>query len=165
MNDQEPKFLQGKRGEYLVVLQFVIFFSFILMPVWNPLATPDLLADLRTLRWVVLVIFWTCALLLGGFGLIHIRDYLTPLPYPVDHNQLVQHGVYGIVRHPLYSSQLFAGFGWAVFNLSLSHFALLTVGFFFFHYKASREEHWLQARHPHYTDYARRVKKFIPWLY
>jgi hypothetical protein len=36
-------FLKGHRGEYLVVLQFVLFFAFIFTPAWNPLATPALM--------------------------------------------------------------------------------------------------------------------------
>ncbi len=158
-------FLQGKRGEYLVVLQFVLFFAFIFTPSWNPLATSGLLDALAPLRWAGLIGFGTVALLMGGLGSAHIRDYLTPLPYPVDHSQLVQHGVYAWVRHPLYASQLFAALGWTLFTLSLSHLAILVIGFFFFDYKANKEEGWLTERHPHYADYALRVRKFVPWIY
>ncbi len=160
-----PSFLQGKRGEYLVVIQFILFFGFILLPVWNPLATPSLLETLAPLRWGSIILFGLVALLFGGLGSLHIRAYLTPLPYPVDHNQLVQHGVYAWVRHPLYSSQLFAALGWTLYNLSLSHLVVLVAGFFFFDYKAAKEEGWLSERHPEYREYARRVKKLIPWVY
>lgn len=158
-------FLNGKRGEYLVMLQFVLFFVFILTPAWNPFATQTLLAILATPRGVALILFGFVALLFGGLGSIHIRDYLTPLPYPVDHNQLVQHGVYNWVRHPLYSSQLFAALGWTLYSLSLTHLLILVIGLLFFDYKAGKEEGWLTERHPEYADYARRVKKFIPWVY
>jgi protein-S-isoprenylcysteine O-methyltransferase Ste14 len=70
-----------------------------------------------------------------------------------------------VVRHPLYSSQLFAALGWVAFSLSLSHLALLAVGFVFFDFKASKEEAWLTERHPDYADYARGVRKLIPWIY
>lgn len=105
------------------------------------------------------------ALGFGVLGALQIRRYLTPLPYPVDHSRLVTSGVYGLVRHPLYSSQLFAALGWSLFTLSLSHLAILVLGFLFFDYKASKEELWLTERHPEYADYARRVRKLIPWIY
>lgn len=159
------RILKGERGEYLVVLQFVLFFAFVLAPVWNPWVTADLLGDLRIPRWLLLISCWSIALFLGGSGLFHIRDYLTPLPYPVDHSQLVKQGAYAWVRHPLYSSIIFAGFGWICFTLSLSHLLILTIGFILLDYKASKEEHWLTERHPEYTDYARQVRKFIPWIY
>ncbi len=160
-----PSFLQGKRGEYLVVLQFVLFFAFIFAPGWNPLATTALMDATEPVRWALLVAFWIVAVILGGFGSVHIREYLTPLPYPVDHSQLVKHGVYAWVRHPLYSSQLFAAAGWVLFTLSLSHLAILIIGFVFFNYKAAKEEGWLTERHPEYVEYAMGVKKLIPWLY
>jgi protein-S-isoprenylcysteine O-methyltransferase Ste14 len=158
-------FLHGKRGEYLVVLQFILFFGFIFTPTWSPLVSAAALESLAPLRWTTLVLCWVVAAALGGLGSIHIRDYLTPLPYPVDHSQLVKHGVYAWVRHPLYSSQLFAAAGWVIFTLSLSHLAILVVGFLFFDYKARKEETWLTERHPEYAEYARTVRKFIPWVY
>lgn len=158
-------FLKGQRGEHLVALQFVLFFVFVLTPAWNPLATPDLLSALSIPRWGALVLLGLLALLLGSLGSLHIRDYLTPLPYPVDHNRLVQHGVYDWVRHPLYASQLFAALGWTLFTLSLAHLLILAVGFVFFDYKAGKEEGWLTERHPEYADYALRVRKFVPFLY
>ena len=155
----------GKRGEYLVAIQFALMFAFILAPAWNPWLTLEVAAALAPVRWALGLAGGGAALLLGGLGLLNIRDYLTPLPYPVDHNRLVRHGAYSVVRHPLYSSQLFAAFGWVAFSLSLSHLALLVVGFAFFDYKAGKEEAWLRARHPAYAEYARGVRKLIPWVY
>lgn len=66
---------------------------------------------------------------------------------------------------PLYSSQLFAPFGWIIFTLSRSHLLPLVATFLFFSYKADKEELWLKERHPEYEEYAKRVKKFIPWGY
>jgi protein-S-isoprenylcysteine O-methyltransferase Ste14 len=165
MNKTPGPRLLGQRGEHLVVLQLALFLGFVLTPAWNPLATDDLYAETGLVRWTLLVLFFGAAFALGAAGALQIREYLTPLPYPVEHNRLVRHGVYAIVRHPLYGSQLLAAFGWTAFALSLSHLALLAVGFWFFDHKASREEGWLKERHPEYEDYARRVRKLIPWLY
>lgn len=159
------EFPLGRRGELLVVIQFVLMFIFILTPEWNPLVSAEFLETLAIPRWIALGSIGIFALALGALGSAHIRDYLTPLPYPVDHSQLVRHGVYALVRHPLYSSQLFAAFGWVLYSLSLPHLALLVIGFVFFDYKATKEEAWLTERHPEYSDYAQGVRKFIPWVY
>ena len=156
---------KGHRGEYLVALQFVLFFAFIIAPNWNPLATPTVLAALEPVRWAALGVLGLVSIAFGAFGMLHIRDYLTPLPYPVDHSQLVKHGVYAWVRHPLYSSQLLAALGWTLYSLSLPHLMILIIGFIFFDYKARKEEAWLTERHPEYADYARSVRKFVPWIY
>ena len=155
----------GRRGELLVAIQFALFLAFVLVPGWNPWLTPELASTTAALRWGLLLVFGLISLLFGGLGSTAIRPYLTPLPYPVDHSQLVTSGIYGLVRHPLYSSQLFAALGWICYSLSLSHLALLVAGFLFFDYKAGKEERWLTERHPDYPDYAARVKKFIPWIY
>lgn len=161
--DDKPR--PGRRGEYLVAIQFVMMFGFVLVPAWNPWVAPGIAASLAPLRWVLGLACAGVALVLGGVGFFNIRPYLTPLPYPVNHNRLVRHGVYAVVRHPLYSSLLFAALGWVAFTLSLSHLALLAIGFAFFDFKASKEEAWLTERHPEYADYARAVRKLIPWIY
>jgi len=155
----------GRRGEVLVAIQFLLMVVFIAMPSWNPLATPALLEALAVPRMLLFGLLGLFGLALGVLGSLHLRDYLTPLPYPVDHSQLVRHGVYGLVRHPLYSSQLFAALGWVLYSLSLTHAAILVVGFLFFDFKATKEEAWLTERHPEYPEYARLVRKFVPWIY
>jgi protein-S-isoprenylcysteine O-methyltransferase Ste14 len=163
--NQPPAAWHGRRGELLVVIQFVLVFAFVLAPTWNPWAGPWLIEWTYALRLGALWILGLSALALAGLGAIQIRGYLTPLPYPVDHSQLVTGGVYGLVRHPLYSSQLIAALGWTCYTLSLSHLAILVLGFLFFDYKASKEERWLTERHPQYVDYARRVRKLVPGIY
>jgi protein-S-isoprenylcysteine O-methyltransferase Ste14 len=162
-NSKQPGF--GGRGELLVAIQFMLMIGFALLPVWHPGLGADAMDASGALRTWLAAPFALLALIFGAFGSVHIRDYLTPLPYPVDHSQLVQHGVYAIVRHPLYASLLFAGAAWALYNLSLSHLAGLAVALVFFNYKAGKEEAWLTERHPEYAHYARRVKKFVPYIY
>lgn len=155
----------GRRGEMLVAIQFALMLIFAATPAWHPGLSPGLFDDLWPLRLVLAVPFAILALVLGAMGSHHIRDYLTPLPYPVEHSELVQHGVYSIVRHPLYSSLLSAALGWTLYMLSLSHLILLAIGFLFFDFKARKEEAWLSERHPEYREYAQRVAKFIPRVY
>ncbi len=156
---------KGRRGEHLVAIQVVLILVFAIMPAWHPGVDTAELAALRPWLLPAVLPAALAALIFAGFGALHIREYLTPLPYPVDHNQLVQTGVYGIVRHPLYASQLFAAFAWTLYNLSLTHLPVLILGLIFFDYKANKEEAWLTERHPDYPLYKNRVRKFIPWLY
>jgi protein-S-isoprenylcysteine O-methyltransferase Ste14 len=163
-NQQIMPWWAGKKGELLVVLQFLLLVVFITVPAWNPMITGQDEA-VTIAGFFLAAIFWGIALILGAGGSFHLRKYVTPLPYPVDHSRLVRHGVYALVRHPLYSSQLFAALGWCIHTLSLSHMAILIAAFFFFDYKASKEEQWLTQRHPDYAEYAARVKKLVPWVY
>jgi protein-S-isoprenylcysteine O-methyltransferase Ste14 len=157
--------LIGRRGEHLVAIQFALILIFAMMPAWHPGVDSAALVAARP--WLLPLVIPAALVAIGfaGFGSLHIREYLTPLPYPVDHSQLVQTGVYGLVRHPLYASQLFAAGAWTLYNLSLPHLLVLILGFVFFDHKANKEEAWLTERHPDYPDYARRVRKFLPWVY
>jgi protein-S-isoprenylcysteine O-methyltransferase Ste14 len=155
----------GRRGELLVAIQFALFLAFILVPRWNPWLSAEWLSATAPVRLILLVVCGVIAFALGGLGSRSLRPYLTPLPYPVEHSQLVTSGVYGLVRHPLYSALLFAALGWVCYSLSLSHLVLLVVGFLFFDYKAAKEERWLSERHPDYAAYSARVRKFVPWVY
>ena len=165
MNEPDPRPWHGPKGEWLVVLQFVIFFAFILVPRWASWASPSLLDATVSARTIVWWLCGACALAMASLGALQIRNYLTPLPYPVDHSQLVTGGVYRLVRHPLYGSQLIAALGWVCYTLSVSHLILFVLGFWFFDYKASAEERWLKERHPEYAAYARKTHKLIPFLY
>ena len=155
----------GKKGEHLVALQFILLLTFIFLPVYPSSSGFEFFNTIPVIRFAVLVVCSLIAILFGTAGLYQIKHSLTPLPYPVERNKLETKGIFALVRHPLYSSQLFAAFGWTVFQMSVSHLLLTAAGFLFFSYKASLEESWLTELHPEYTDYARHVNKFIPWVY
>jgi len=154
----------GQRGEHLVAIQFALVAIFIMVPAWPDLSNEEPYQQLFHLRAVLLVFGIIAGAALGIGGSLAIRRFLTPLPYPVDHSKLVDTGVYALVRHPLYSAQLLAATGWALFSLSLSHLLVTLAATLFFNYKASKEESWLTERHPEYREYARRVGKFVPGL-
>ena len=154
------------KGAHLAVIQLLLVGAFVFAPEWRPLPrmTPD--ETTFALRAAVLTICGLVALVFGVSGFFRLGTYLTPFPYPVEHNRLITSGIYGLVRHPLYGSLLFAGFGWFSYTLSLSHLLLLIAAFFFLSLKANKEEQWMTERHPEYRNYAARVKwKFIPYVY
>lgn len=152
----------GRRGEHLVLLQGLLVAIYIMVPVWPDLKIPEHSEALFIIRRAALLTGIVTGAIFGIGGSLGIRRYLTPLPYPVEHNRLVESGVYSLVRHPLYSAQIFAAVGWAIFTLSLSHLLVTLVAALFFSYKASKEEAWLTELHPEYREYVRRVGKFVP---
>jgi protein-S-isoprenylcysteine O-methyltransferase Ste14 len=98
-------------------------------------------------------------------GLLQLGRNLTPLPKPKEHAVLVQHGIYGVVRHPLYSGLLFSLLGGALVTQRLSRLAVALASAAFFDAKARREELWLVEKFPEYAAYRRNVRKLIPGLY
>lgn len=156
---------KGQRGEYLVLLQGGLMVGFVLLPTVRPIA----LAGLPKLGlyglWAIAGLLALFAIVLIGKGLLDLGNNLTPLPYPKSDGELVQSGMYGIVRHPLYSGLILLALAWTIAQLSLSHLVWAIVGILFFNVKASREEAWLTEKYPGYSSYQQHVKKLIPWVY
>jgi protein-S-isoprenylcysteine O-methyltransferase Ste14 len=155
----------GERGEYLVLLQGALIIGFVLLPVYRPVGWVIDSPTLLYVRWGIAAALALGASVLIIKGLLDLGSNLTPLPYPREDGQLVRSGVYSIVRHPLYSSLIFAAFSWVVFQVSLSHLIGAAILFAFFDVKARREEAWLTEKYSEYSDYQQRVKKLIPGLY
>lgn len=155
---------RGKRGEYWVLGQGALIVTFVLLPAYPPRQwqLPPLL---QYGMWAIALVLALAALLLIVKGLLDLGRSLTPLPYPRDDGQLVQTGVYSMVRHSLYSGLILAAIAWTIYSLSLFHLIATIVGFIFFDAKATQEESWLVERYPDYVEYRKRVKKLIPWLY
>lgn len=100
----------------------------------------------------------------GIAGLVAQGRRLTPFPRPPKNAQLIQHGIYGLIRHPLYTANLCGFFGWAFLWGSLPALGLSLAGVVFFSAKARQEEWWLREQLPAYAEYEKRVNRFVPWL-
>ena len=104
-------------------------------------------------------------ILLGVAGLLALGSALTPFPRPLASAHLRQSGIYGWVRHPIYSGLIVASFGWSACWLSLPGLLSGAVVLLFFDRKSAFEESLLRSRFPEYRDYALRVRKLLPRIY
>ena len=152
----------GPRGEGWVVVQFVLL--------WLVIATGVGFAgawtkDARTFTTVAGVLLGLAGLALTLKGLLDLRGALTPLPRPREGAELVETGVYRLVRHPVYGGLVIAAVGWGLFTASVVALATALVLLGFFRLKSGREEAWLRERYPAYEAYAARTKRMIPWVY
>lgn len=85
-------------------------------------------------------------------------------PTPHQNGQLVEHGPYRWIRHPMYTAVLLFGgalamlaaspLAWLLWCLLLA--ALLS--------KALLEERWMAQKHPAYAAYRARTRWFVPYL-
>ncbi len=149
----------GKRGEGWVVLQLVLLAIILSAPrIGGSIEFPLWLRALGSL----IIIAAGAVVIMGALAL---GRSLTPFPRPVPGGRLITHGIYGIVRHPLYMAVIFATLGWGLLAANLIDIALVAVVFLFVDLKSRREEEWLMEAYPEYASYRRHVKKLIPWIY
>lgn len=119
---------------------------------WATPAGVRALAALCTLGGLVVIV--VAALQLGRS--------LTATPVPNRANELSTRGLYGVVRHPIYSGVLLVVIGLAIRSASWITLAVALVTVAFFHVKARWEERRLAERHPDYAAYCERVPRFVP---
>ncbi|SRR6266545_5177447 len=152
--------MSGK-GEWYVVAQAVLMPAALLAPVLG----------VRSASWPGTVVVGGVLLAVAGLGVAALaslalgRRSLSPFPKPRTGATLVQHGVFSVIRHPIYSGLTVFVLGWGLVWSSVATVAGALVLLVFFDVKARREERWLEAKFAGYAAYKGRVKKLIPLIY
>lgn len=148
-----------KRGEGWVILQLVLLAIILGAPRIG--GSVEIPLWLRVLGGLIVIAAGAVVIM----GALALGRNLTPFPRPVPGGHLIAHGIYSIVRHPLYMAGIFATLGWGLLTANLLDIGLVAVVFLFFDLKSRREEEWLLEAYPEYASYRRLVKKLIPWIY
>ena len=87
---------------------------------------------------------------------------LTPLPEPREDAELITVGLYGWVRHPIYSGVLAMSWGWTLAHPTVSTVAATVALTVLLATKARYEEGLLRQRFAAYSEYAARTPRFVP---
>jgi protein-S-isoprenylcysteine O-methyltransferase Ste14 len=149
----------AQRGGWWVVGQFLLMFAVVFLGLVCRDESKHLLFFFSGLA------FLAASAVCGVGGTLALGRNLTPFPKPSAGATLVQHGIYGLIRHPLYTAVICAAIGWSLVRSSWPAVAVSLALALFFDAKARHEEVWLRQQFPHYAPYAQRVRRFIPWIY
>ena len=130
----------------------------------------DPLSWYQIISWVFLCI--SIYLAITGIALLHIKGGSQPRPgirsnFVFENTaRLVTEGTYGYIRHPMYSSLLFLG--WGTFFKSPSWFgviiALVASGLLFLTAKVEEEEN-IMTFGPAYEKYMTTTKMLVPFIF
>jgi protein-S-isoprenylcysteine O-methyltransferase Ste14 len=151
----------GPRGEGWVAIQVVLFAVLALAGMAGPAWGDPWLAAGGPAGGVLIA----TGLVFAVLGLVGLRENLTAVPRPVEGGRLVESGIFGLVRHPIYTGIIAAAVGWGLVTASPPALVVALGLGIFFDLKSRREEAWLVAAYPAYGDYRRRVRKLIPFVY
>jgi protein-S-isoprenylcysteine O-methyltransferase Ste14 len=163
MSVEKSSWWKGERGEWYVVIQFILFGIVLVLPfLFERTTWPE--PWITVARVVGIALGFIGAELIVS-GVIRLGNNLTAVPHPKDDATFVTSGAYKYVRHPIYSGILFLAFAWGLLLSSWPTLAAAAVLFLFFDLKTRREERFLAAKFPQYADYQRRVRKLVPFIY
>lgn len=108
---------------------------------------------------------------LGGLALLLWARFSLGANWSADvtfkeNHELIEHGPYRYVRHPIYSGLLLLIFGGAILSGRGGGFGLLVVFFFGVLFRMQQEERLLTKHFPQaYPSYKARVKALIPFVF
>lgn len=150
----------GPRGEGWVLVQGILF-VLVFMAGTLPAAWDG---PARVVTVVAGGILIAIGAVLAVRGVLDLGGSLTAVPKPRADGSLVETGVYGRARHPIYGGIVLAAVGWGL--ACASPMALLLAGVLlgFFFLKSTREEAWLSERFAGYPEYRTRTRRFIPFV-
>lgn len=117
--------------------------------------------------WLEAAIGWGGAAICAAGLVKGLRDLGASFrvnPVPKEGAALVMSGLYGLVRHPMYTVVLAGAGAFAFSSLSPWRWAVAGLLCAFFWMKARHEEALLEASHPGYREYRARVGMFFPRL-
>lgn len=157
MSAQHEEGFASRGGRWVVVQSALMLAVLIVGPATGHKVSSPLALSLSAALLLVGAVF-------GIGGVVALGQSRTIFPKPLPDAKLVRHGVFSLVRHPLYSSLIFLSFGWALWWHSGAVAVLAVLLAMLLHCKSVREEWWLRAKFPEYTAYAAGVKRFIPWI-
>ncbi len=149
------------RAQLYVVGQFTLFGIFAIALVVFPLGQVPLL---RVIGLVLIVVaFAVLALAVREFA---ARNATLPniTPTPKARASLVESGIYGYVRHPIYTSVLVGAVGVALVHGYFAVMLIALVMVLFFTIKSRYEESLLRAAYPQYAAYMTHTGRFLPFL-
>ena len=93
------------------------------------------------------------------------RNYSGTLRIREGH-QLITHGIYKYVRHPVYTGTLLRTFAIPIYTTSLLGFLFALVGIPLFIYRIGVEEHMLiEEFSDEYLEYTKATRKLFPYVY
>lgn len=156
----DKKLSFAARGGWWVVGQGLMLATALALPVWDAGGVMPT-HPIHSVGWLTVSI----GMFIVALGAQALEPKLTPFPYPHGDARLATHGIYALVRHPIYFGLIVTCLGWAVVWLSDVAVIYALAVAIFFDLKAEREERWLRKRFQHYIAYAKRVRRFIPGVY
>ncbi len=152
---------KSSRGELYVLVQAILLIALF----FGPKDLLGLPTKVNQGLWLAGQILFYLGIVIAIWAAILLGPNLTPLPKPKPSGQLIQTGLYKLVRHPIYLGVILVSFGWAGIEQTIYTLVLAFIVLIFFDLKSRQEERWLTQKFSEYAEYKMTTKKLIPFVY
>lgn len=156
--------VHNARGEWYVLGQIVLVLLVLLAPIADGKA-PALSLNAIDSTTLIGTVFALLGFAFAALGSLALGRNLSPFPRPKEGSELVESGVFSIVRHPIYTGLSLLALGYSLLWASVAALVATAVLFVFLDIKARREEQWLEEKFDAYARYKARVRKLVPFIY
>lgn len=119
-------------------------------------------ADWTTPRLIVAGVLCVASVLILGYAARDLRSALTVFPEPLQTAPFVTHGIYSVVRHPMYSAVILLAFGLAIVAWTPWAALIALVLVMDLQIKYRYEDALLADKWPSASGYQREVPALIP---
>ena len=104
--------------------------------------------------------------ILGAFvvliALLQLNKSLSPFPTPISGGKLRTHGLYAIVRHPIYTGIIMMGLGYGLYQQSTWKWIVSIALLILFYFKSEYEEQLLAEKFKDYPSYKKQTGRSLP---
>lgn len=139
----------------LVILQFLLFIVFVIFPAgYGPPFIFPFLTFILTVTGLLII----------AMSIFQLGSNITPFPTPLKNATLTTHGIYKLIRHPIYTGIIFTTLGIALYTASYPRLVVTALLYILFHYKSRYEEQMLIEKFPAYSIYKLNTGRFLPRL-
>ena len=156
--------LRNTRGEWYVLGQGALAVLVLLAPIIDGKARssyPDGVTATVAIGCILIALGFAFAAL-GALGL---GRHVSPFPRPKHDAQLVETGVFAVVRHPIYTGLSLLALGYSLLWASVAALVATVALIIFLDMKSRREERWLEEKFDAYARYKARVRRLVPLIY
>jgi protein-S-isoprenylcysteine O-methyltransferase Ste14 len=114
--------------------------------------------------------FSGCAALIAGIilrlvALVQLGNSFSTKVERSEGQRLRTDGIYGVIRHPLYSATLLQVLGTGVMLHSIFALALLPICLAGILIRIRKEERFMVAEFPEYAGYMKKTRRLVPWIF
>ncbi len=161
--------LQRKSQNWKLVnrdMSFILFIiSFYISVYLSPLEYVIFKPMMLTIKVIIGFLMLYSAIIIRVFGLMALGENFSVAIESKTDSRLIVSGIYKYVRHPLYLAVLLMSIsGSIIFSCYIMWFFVITTltGILI---RINKEEIFLLSRYEEYSEYSKRTKKLLPFIY